>query len=136
MQRIKVCAIDNDKSVLFLLRLLLKRIDKEAEYITFNSGVQAFDFFQENANNAHLLPDIVLLDLNMEEMNGWAFLEAYEKLSDKINHRIHIYIHSSSKSDTDIDRANQHKLISEYLDKPIDEDKFSSLLDIAKARKN
>ncbi len=136
MQGIRVCAIDNDKSILFLLQLLLKRIDRELDYITFPDGNEALAFMLENAHDIKALPDIILLDLNMDKMNGWAFLDAYEAVIDKMARKVNIYIHSSSLAENDIDRANQHPLISAYLDKPVDEPTLAGMVAMVKAQKS
>jgi CheY-like chemotaxis protein len=136
VQKIKICAIDNDKSILFLLQLLLKRIDSELEYITFDDGREAFAFIAENAHDIKALPHIILLDLDMDEMNGWAFLDAYEGMMEKIVRKIDLYIHSSSQEERDITRANAHHLVSAYLDKPVNEDILVQMISAAKAQKN
>jgi CheY-like chemotaxis protein len=134
--KVKVCIIDNDKSILFLLQLLLKRVDKDADLITFPDGKEAFSFICDHAQNGNILPDVILLDLNMEKMDGWQFLEAYEGLIDKLAHNISIYIHSSSQAESDISRANSNPHVSGYLDKPIEEEIFANVLAKARAQKN
>jgi CheY-like chemotaxis protein len=50
----------------------------------------------KNTGNPDLLPDIILLDINMPIMDGFLFMEEYIKLKHEINKDIAIYLVTSS----------------------------------------
>lgn len=67
------------------------------------------------------LPEIILLDLNMPNKNGWEFLEDFAALPSKQREHVKIFIVSSFVSTDLIEKSKGYNLIEEYLVKPITE---------------
>ncbi len=67
-----ICVIDDDKIHQLIIRKIIARIDLFEEPACYENCLEAIDQLK---NPAKHLPDLILLDLNMEEMNGWQFLE-------------------------------------------------------------
>ena len=64
------------------------------------------------------LPDIVFLDLVMDGMDGWTFLENMKNLFEE--HQLpKVYVLSAFANSKDREIAKAHKLISGYVDKPL-----------------
>jgi two-component system, chemotaxis family, chemotaxis protein CheY len=79
------------------------------------------------------LPDVIFLDINMQFMDGWTFLEEYEHIVGKMQKQIVIFMVSSSMDPEEIQRAKQNPLLSEYVIKPVTKIQFDDI--IAKAKK-
>lgn len=120
MDYTKFCIIDDDKICQLLLKAHIKKLDIKTNHNIFSSGEEAYNFFMCNINKNIMLPDIILLDLNMPIMNGWDFLNEYkENIFPKLNKSIRIFIITSSLDDNDIRKANSSNLISGFISKPI-----------------
>ena len=72
-----------------------------------------------------MLPDAILLDLNMPVMDGWQFLDEFISLP--ITKEIHIFIMTSSIDPADIEMAGKYKVVKEYIMKPITTQKLDVL---------
>lgn len=69
-------------------------------------------------------PDLILLDINMEPMDGWGFLKEFEKL----NLGVTVVMCSSSVDPADFSRAQEHPLVAEFLSKPLTDEHIKNLL--------
>lgn len=117
--KLKLCLIDDDKLYLFGMKKMLELTKISDHVLEFCNGEEALTFFQTHHYQDELLPDVIFLDINMPVMNGWEFLEGFNKIKNKLNKDIVIYMVSSSMNQTDIDKARSFEYISQYLIKPV-----------------
>lgn len=120
--------VDDDDIFVFLTTKIIEQTNLVDLIKVFGNGLDAINFLKENKNNVDALPDIILLDLSMPIMNGWQFLEEYNKLNPTIGKKITIYICSSSISPDDITRAKTISEVSDFIIKPITKDKLIDLI--------
>lgn len=127
---LNICIVDDDNIYQFAMGRILKSMeDVPKQIITFSDGEEAIEYFEKQINTQSSLPDVLLLDINMPIMDGFQFLEAYNKLKSKIKQRIAIYMISSSVDPVDIETANKFDCITDYVTKPL---KSTVLKDIIK----
>ena len=121
MKRINnVYVIDDDKIYHFLLSSLMKREGIEVQSSFFGNGQDAIDFIKKNNNKTEVLPDLILLDVNMPIMNGWQFLEEFMKIEAGLAKGPVIYMISSSNNEVDIKMAKEFDgIVKGYFLKPI-----------------
>jgi CheY-like chemotaxis protein len=66
-------------------------------------------------------PDLILLDINMPIMNGFEFLDEYEKLpAEEKGHHLIVML-TTSMLEVDKERAAKFGVLSEYIAKPLTE---------------
>ena len=87
--------------------------------LVFQTGQEALDYLKGNQENEAELPEIVFLDINMPIMDGFQFLEDFEKFSENVLDKCKIIMLSSSISPKDIDRAARSRYVKKYLNKPL-----------------
>ena len=74
------------------------------------------------------LPELIFLDLGLDEMDGWGFLEALQKLLG--DHTIpEIYILSAFGKAEDRELAQNHPLVSGYIDKPLTRNRLEKIFE-------
>ncbi len=61
----KVLAIDDDEDITYTIKTVLELLDEDYEVITASSGIEGLKLAKKE------LPEIILLDIMMPEMNGW-----------------------------------------------------------------
>ena len=76
------------------------------------------------------MPTIILLDINMPLMNGWEFLNLFDKLEDKVKSYYKVYIISSSVSVVDKELAQSNHNIVDYISKPLTSEIILSITSI------
>lgn len=87
-----------------------------AEHVTcFCDAVEALKWLCEVSPSEH--PDMMLLDINLPTMSGWEFLE---QLKTRLpEHKIRIYMMSSSASLDDKLKAEVHPALAGFVMKPL-----------------
>lgn len=125
-----VCLIDDDNIYQYTARVILESTGLAKEIHSFYDGREAINFFREQLPaNAHALPDVIFLDINMPVMNGWEFLEEYHKLQTALPKPITVYMVSSSVNSTDMQRSRSYPSVTDYLVKPVNRNTYQELME-------
>ena len=117
--------IDDDKLTVKLISILVSKNKFCEEIQSFDNAQHAIDKLKQNASNNGVLPDAILLDLNMPVMDGWQFLDEFVLLP--IKKEISVFIMTSSIDPVDIDMAKKYKIVKDYVEKPITSKKLDLL---------
>ena len=128
-RNIKAIIIDDDSVNNSLVKMSLTKYGGLMDIISFTSAIDALETigtFDKSLHNGY--PTIILLDINMPVMNGWAFLNEYDKLEDCIKSHNKIYMLSSSIDWHDIELSKENRNVNGYFIKPLLQDKILSLL--------
>ena len=128
---ISIFLIDDDPIYLTLARKIISSADERYQITEFMKADEAIDFLADNLRNAHLLPDIIFVDLSMPVMDGWSFLDQYEIIADGMSKAVDLYIVTSSISMKDVNRSKNYDVVKDFFVKPIDVQKMR---DLANAR--
>ena len=119
MKKKVIWIIDDDTIYQKIIYRLIQKIDMISSYASFTNGAEALNALNENINKKELLPDIILLDINMPVMDGWEFMEELKMLKSIIEKRIIIYMVSSSIAPEDKNKSKTFTDIYDYLSKPV-----------------
>ncbi|MDH7448130.1 response regulator [Aquimarina sp. 2201CG14-23] len=68
--------VDDSNSTNFFNKTIIQKTDCVEEVLIATNGSNAMEYLQSN-----IIPEVIFLDLNMPEMNGWEFLEQHNQLS-------------------------------------------------------
>ena len=71
--------IDDEEICNLISKTKLLQVDPTANILTFESGREAIQYFQENKDRLSADKLVIFLDINMPGMNGIDFLEEYNK---------------------------------------------------------
>lgn len=121
----RIICVDDDPLCLFLAELTIKESSFAREIHLVESAPAAISllnglFSIEDHDLASPEPTtLIFLDLNMPAMNGWEFLDTYEKDFQHLFGLVRIVILSSSIDTADIIRSRQYKSVSDYITKPL-----------------
>ena len=123
MHQKRICIIDDDPIYKLITKKLIQKTKLYSETIEFSNGNEAIIYFEATSD----LPDILLLDIEMPEMDGWGFLDEFCKLEKRINKESTVYIASSSIAIEDKLKAKKYECVKEFLSKPINLDKLQKI---------
>ena len=115
--------IDDNEVDLFINKKIIESFNFYGPILPFSTAKDALNYFKfiEEINDYHGLfaPEIILLDINMPAMDGFAFLDEFDKLKIGKQNNVTIFMLSSSASPDDIKKANNHKNVSGFISKPL-----------------
>jgi CheY-like chemotaxis protein len=127
---LKSFMIIDDSEIDRFVHLKLLTLNNLADEVKeFAGGQEALDYLVEHQSKADKLPDIILLDIMMPEMNGFDFLAHFNNLVKKLKKKPLIFMLSSSDDDNDLRRAIANEHVSKLLKKPFSPKAFVKLLE-------
>lgn len=116
----KVLCIDDDPISVMLCRKVISRSEFAETTDAANNGENALKYLQKIAETfGEIYPEIILLDLNMPIMNGWEFLENYEREFAAADNMSKIVILSSTIDPEDLKKSKQYSTVIGFISKPI-----------------
>lgn len=126
---IHICLIDDDEIQNFINEKMIQRSISSSKVSKYLGAQAAID----DVRIGNLKPDIILLDINMPMMNGWEFMDVVEKEKlltfDSIASRV--YILSSSKDPSDIDKISDYSYLSGFFHKPLTQANLQSVIEVS-----
>jgi CheY-like chemotaxis protein len=100
-----------------------------ADTVTTKTGTdQAIAYLRETGDDVAKLPQIVFLDLNMPEKDGFVFLDLFNELNVAVRTFCKVIVLSSSISPEDINRASANPHVVKYLNKPLAEKYLEAII--------
>ena len=123
--------IDDDEMYQLILKRNIRKINPDINIISYLNGQEAIDSFKEIIISNQPIPDVVFLDINMPVLDGWQFLEEYEKIRHNINSNVDIYIASSSINEMDMKKALEYSVVKDYVTKPVTSSLLKDILIVA-----
>lgn len=123
-----ICIVDDDHVYQYAIGRQIELCFPKQKILKFYFAEEALDYFNQNKLAPEMLPDIMLIDINMSMMDGWQFMEEYEKLMPLLPKTTLCYILSSSIDPIDKQRAHYIKSISGFISKPIEDEHLIKIL--------
>ncbi|MEP2671291.1 MAG: response regulator [Cyclobacteriaceae bacterium] len=102
-----------------------------AENIYTHTGAKSAIEFLRNMEKldvaSEVLPDVIFLDIDMPLMDGFQFLDEFEKLSANTKKSCKIVMLTSSINPQDFDRSKKYSNVKLYLNKPLSHDSIQKI---------
>jgi CheY-like chemotaxis protein len=124
----KVMVIDDNEIDRYIANRNITKYDFAEEVITMESSKAALNFLCSLKDTPDQLPQLIFLDIRMPEIDGFGFLEEYEKLPESVKKNCIIMMLTTSLNPSDHERAKNNQYVSRFLNKPLDKDKIDSLI--------
>ncbi|MEM5565092.1 response regulator [Psychroserpens sp. AS72] len=124
--------IDDNKIDLFITKKIIEKTSSNYNVRTFQrarSAIKFLEIFEKKLEYQDaFLPNVILLDINMPEMNGFQFLDEFNKLEKLIEKPIKIFMLSSSTNIHDVIKVKSEKHCVGFISKPLTVDVFNKIV--------
>ncbi|MEO7989217.1 MAG: response regulator [Chryseolinea sp.] len=121
----KTILIDDSDIDLFIQRRFLEVYNFSDTLVLYNSAEEALGWLKEMKGDA--APDVIFLDLNMPEIDGFSFLNDFKKLPQEVLNKCKIVVLTSSNSAKDREQAFSFNNVIQFITKPIKQSDIENL---------
>lgn len=116
----KLLMLINDNEIdLYVSSMILERSSIDCKIVTRLSALEAINYLNETDDASDQIPDLILLDINMPEMDGFGFWDVFGSMNDRIKNKTKIVMLTSSNDPGDIKKAGENEYVKDYLLKPL-----------------
>ncbi|MCR5883105.1 response regulator [Rhizobacter sp. J219] len=122
-----VMVVDDNDADLVYTEVVLRARGIAREVSCYDTAAAALSRLTDRAQPP---VSLVLLDLNMPEMDGFAFLRAYESQLTRAERPVPVIMLSSSPESSDRLRCTAHGCVQGYMVKPLSDEDARQLLTI------
>ena len=103
-----------------------------SEHIYTHTGARSAIEFLRNLEKLEneskkVLPEVIFLDIDMPLMDGFQFLDEFEKLNNATKNKCKIVMLTSSINPQDFNRSKKYENVKLYLNKPLSHESIQGL---------
>lgn len=109
--------IDDNPDDNFYHERIIKKSNAAEIVISQNTGESALEYLKQKKDNNQAHPELIFLDVNMPGMNGWDFLQEYEKLDKHLQSRAIVVMLTTSENPDD--RMKAMTIVPDFKTKPL-----------------
>lgn len=121
--------IDDSQLDCFIGEKIIQNTGTFSSVKSYIQAKDAYEFIKNSDPNPADAITVIVLDIQMPVMNGFQFVEAFERLPEKIRSNFAIFMFSSSINENDMNRLENHPCIRKFYGKPISKDIVSNIVE-------
>lgn len=118
----KYLLIDDEEIFNFIQSEVIHLHNHSDEVIMYSSAEEALVYLKELLKQDAALPDFILLDIRMPNMNGFDFLDELMQFELQVFANTKIYLLSSSIDERDIKKSMEYPFVKGFKGKPLSEE--------------
>lgn len=123
-----ILLIDDDEDINFYHKRLIEGLNCAKMVHVAKDGLEAIDFLKKTMNGYPPRPELIFLDINMPRMNGWDFLEVYERLEDQFKGSIVVVLLTTSLNPEDRIRGESNANVNAFMNKYIQKEDLVDII--------
>jgi len=123
-----IMLVDDNADDNFIHARVIKRSNAAVHVIEKQTGRDALEYLKSKKTDRDTHPELILLDINMPGMNGWEFLEEYNKLDEQLQSQAIIVMLTTSDNPDDKMKAKATNIASDFRTKPLTKGMLEEIL--------
>jgi CheY-like chemotaxis protein len=127
-KKLHFIVIDDSKLDCFIAEKIIKNTGKCETIVSFQQAKDALEYIRTTKQYDDQSQVILLVDIQMPVMNGFDFVEEFEKLPHAVTNHYVIYIISSSINENDLNKVHNYSSVKQFLSKPLSSNNLAAML--------
>jgi CheY-like chemotaxis protein len=124
-----IMLVDDDDDDNFFHKRVIRQNDAANTVVVKQTAMDALQYLQLKIEDGNEHPDLIFLDINMPGMNGWEFLEAYNKLEKRFQSHAIVVMLTTSGNPDDRMKAALINGVSDFKTKPLTKEILEEVID-------
>lgn len=127
-----VMLIDDNEIDNLINQKMIESVDMTDNIFVHSGAKSALEYLKNiekiKTGSENFLPEFIFLDIDMPLMDGFQFIDEFEKLSDTTKNYCKVILLTSSLDPKDITKSKKNTYILRYLNKPLTQDSLKKLV--------
>ncbi|HEY1063222.1 MAG TPA: response regulator [Daejeonella sp.] len=121
--------IDDSRLDCFIAEKIIQNSGTYSSVKSYMEATEAYEAIKNGLIGDDSIITIIILDIQMPVMNGFQFVEVFEKLPKEIQSKFAIFLFSSSINENDKNRLDNYPSIIRFYSKPISKDTVAQMIE-------
>ena len=122
-----VLLVDDDATN-YIHKFIINEINFAEHIKIVENGQEALNYLKSKNDRDYRRPNLIFLDVNMPQMDGWEFLEHYKRLDEELIDKMMVVMLTTSLNPDDKANAETIGYIDRYMTKPLNAKMLRELL--------
>jgi CheY-like chemotaxis protein len=118
-QKLHFIIIDDSQLDCFITEKVIRNTGLSASVTAFVEATKGLEYIKTTPAPVDGHKSLIIVDIYMPLMNGFEFIEAFERLPDDIQQNYSIFMLSSSINENDLNRVANYRSVKHFMNKPL-----------------
>ncbi len=119
--------VDDDDMMNLIHKQIIESSGVNAIIDIVKNGREAMEYLQRQEKGKTIIPNLIFLDINMPEMNGWEFLDKFKEFPAEHRAKIVIVMMTTSTDRDDLYHAVETE-VKKFVNKLLTSEKFEEII--------
>src|ERR1700754_3321067 len=121
--------LDDNEWALAFAKEIIRGYNKRTEVISFSAAKDAIEYMGAEEFMSTYTDTVLLTDLHMPEIDGFALLDRMEDRFNAMRERLHVFVLSATASQEEITRVSSYSCVIGLVSKPFSRDKLEQIIE-------